>query len=172
MPISIRRLTAPTGAERDALARLLVATVDDGASVGFLPPLSLGEAAAYWAGIPDDHTILLVAERDGRIVGTVQGQLAPKANGHHRAEIARLLVDPAERRQGIGRQLMLAVEAELRAAGRWLVVLDTREGDPSNFLYHSLGYTIVGRIPDYALSASGEYHATNFYARRLDGDDR
>ncbi|HEV2529461.1 MAG TPA: GNAT family N-acetyltransferase [Thermomicrobiales bacterium] len=166
---TIRRLDHPTDAERDTLADLLVATVADGASVGFLPPLSIAEARAYWSDIPDAQTILLVLEQDGRIVGTVQAQLASRANGHHRAEIARLLVHPEARRQGHARRLMDAIEAELLAAGRWLVVLDTREGDPSNGLYQSLGYEQAGRIPDFARSADGGYDATCIYFRRLSG---
>ena len=67
---------------------MLVASVADGASIGFLPPLAVAEALTYWSSIPDDHTILLVLEQAGRIVGTVQGQLASRANGHHRAGIA------------------------------------------------------------------------------------
>ena len=167
MGITIRRLTEPKTHERDALALLLVATVDDGASVGFLPPLATADALAYWEALPDEQTILLVAEADGRIVGTVQGQLASKANGRHRAEIGKLLVHPEARRQGIARQLMIAIEAELRAAGRSLIVLDTRDGDASNVLYHGMGYVEAGRIPDYARSAGGTLHTTVFYYKRL-----
>ncbi len=166
-PTTIRRLDHPTDAERLTLSGLLVATVEDGASVGFLPPLSMDDALAYWSAIPDGLTILLVLEQDGRIVGTVQGQLAPKANGSHRAEIARLLVHPDARRQGHARRLMTAIEEALREAGRWLIVLDTRDGDPSNALYQALGYELAGRIPDYARSADGSFAATCLYYKRL-----
>ena len=167
MDITIRRLTARDTSHRTELANLLVATVDDGASVGFLPPLAMADAMAYWESVSDEQTILLVAEADGRIVGTVQGQLAAKANGRHRAEIGKLLVHPGARRRGIARRLMDAIEAELRADGRTLIVLDTREGDPSNALYQGMGYVEAGRIPDYARSASGDLHTTIFYFKRL-----
>ena len=42
--------------------------------------------------------ILVVAERDGRIVGTVQLQPAESENGAHRGEVAKLLVHPEWRR--------------------------------------------------------------------------
>lgn len=170
METRIRRLTDPTAAEREALSRLLIATVDGGASIGFLPPLPMAEARAYWAGVPDDLTILLVAERDGRVVGSVQGQLAGQANARHRAEIAKLMVHPDARRQGIARSLMRAAEAAIRANGRSLIVLDTRVGDPSNTLYRRLGYVEAGRIPGYARSAAGTLDATVLYYRELPAD--
>lgn len=166
----VRRLVTPTAAERATLADLLVATVDLGASVGFLPPLARAEAAAYWATLPDRQTILLVAEREGRIVGTVQANLARKANGRHRAEIGKLLVHPDARRQGIARRLMAAAETAIQADGRSLVILDTRDGDPSNALYQRLGYFEGGRMPNYARSADGTLHTTIFYYKLPHGN--
>jgi ribosomal protein S18 acetylase RimI-like enzyme len=46
---------------------------------------------------------------------------------------------------------------------RSLLVLDTRQGDPSNLLYQSLGYEQAGVIPSYAQSANGQLHSTVFY---------
>ena len=170
MDIEIRRLTSMTEDECLALAELLVITVDDGASVGFLPPLDVETAAAYWASVPEPSTRLFVAERAGRIVGSVQAQLATKANGGHRAEIGKLLVHPDARRQGIARQLMVAAERAILADGRSLVILDTRNGDPSNALYRQMGYVECGRIPHYARSADGTLHTTVFYYKLLSAD--
>ncbi|MGW8992984.1 GNAT family N-acetyltransferase [Streptomyces zhihengii] len=50
--VTVRRLTAgalPTAAE--GLGALLADAVDDGASVGFLAPLTIDRAAAYWSGL-------------------------------------------------------------------------------------------------------------------------
>jgi ribosomal protein S18 acetylase RimI-like enzyme len=165
--VDVRIVDALAPNELEQLTDLLTATVDGGASVGFLPPLTQEEACAYWEGVLGPGVILLVAEESGKIAGTVQLQLAMKLNGRHRAEIARLMVHPDFRRRGIGRLLMEQAEAAAIAAGRTLIVLDTREGDPSNALYLSLGYTEAGRIPHYALSASGTLDATVFYYKEL-----
>ncbi|BCG57733.1 GNAT family N-acetyltransferase [Paenibacillus sp. URB8-2] len=149
------------------LGDLLVRVVDDGASVGFLPPLSEEEAVDYWRGVPGDGVILWVAMEDGEIAGSVQLHLALKPNGLHRAEIAKLMVHPERRRQGIARMLMETAEACAASEGKTLLVLDTRGGDPSNLLYQSLGFAEAGRIPDYARSASGELHETVFYYKKL-----
>ena len=88
------------------LTELLIRVVEDGASVGFLPPLSYDEASAYWEDVLGPGVTLWVAVQDGQAIGTVQPQCAMKANGRHRAEVAKLMVDPASRRGGIGRALM------------------------------------------------------------------
>ena len=163
----IRELMQLTSDQIERLADVLIAVVADGASVGFLPPVPREEATGYWRDTIGPGVVLLVAEHDGRIVGTVQLQLAMRANGRHRAEVAKLIVDASARRRGIGRQLIEAVEPIARREGRTLLVLDTREGDPSNALYVSMGYQEAGRIPRYARSASGSLDETVFYFKEL-----
>jgi GNAT superfamily N-acetyltransferase len=91
-----------------------------------------------------------------------------RANGRHRAEVTKLMVHRTARRQGIGRALMVAVEAEARRLGRTTLHLDTREGDPSERLYQTLGWQRAGAIPRWARSADGTLHTTVFYHRVLD----
>ena len=183
--MDISRLTAlQATSQLPGLAALLQDAVASGASVGFLPPLSAEEALAYWqeviAAVPLRYAsgtirlgsasgtmvvagpdrLLLIAQVDGGVAGTVQLHLVSTPNGRHRAEVAKLLVHTRHRRQGLGRALMLAVEAEARHAGRTTLVLDTRLGEPSEQLYLSLGYSRAGAIPDYARSADGTLHTT------------
>jgi ribosomal protein S18 acetylase RimI-like enzyme len=153
--------------ELDELTELLVSCVAGGASLGFHAPLAGNTAREWWAGVPQDGVILLIAEQAGRIVGTVQLQPAESANGAHRGEVAKLLVHPSSRRQGTGRALMMSLEEEARAAGKTLLVLDTREGDSSNELYRALGYREAGRIPGWAIDAAGTLSATVFWYKPL-----
>lgn len=149
------------------LSMLLINVVDDGASIGFLPPLSMRNAEEYWKGVVDTGVILWIAKLDGDIVGSVQLHLCLKQNGKHRAEIAKLMVDPKARRMGVGRALMQIAEKRAKAEGRSLLVLDTRAGDPSNLLYKSIGYIEAGRIPKYAQSANGCLDETVFYYKEI-----
>ena len=158
--------------EQAELIALLRNVVDDGGSVGFLPPLSEDEAREYWESVAiavkGGGRLLWVARdggaRGGRIIiGTVQLDLEKRANGNHRAEVIKLMVHTAGRRRGVGRALMLAAQDEARRRGRRTLVLDTRQGDPSEALYRALGWTFVGAIPRYARSANGELHATALY---------
>lgn len=163
----IREVSGWSDGDLAAMSALLVDVVEEGASLGFLPPLSRREARAYWLGALAESVKLWVAEHDGHIVGTVQLQLSAKPNGRHRAEIAKLMVHPQARRLGIARQLLETAETAGRHEGISLMVLDTREGDPSNVLYRSLGYHEVGRIPQYARSADGTLHTTVLYYKVL-----
>ncbi|GGG67893.1 GNAT family N-acetyltransferase [Paenibacillus radicis (ex Gao et al. 2016)] len=154
--------------DEEELSSLLIKVVEDGASIGFLPPLDRAAALHYWRGVlGGDDVILFTAKLQGRIVGSIQLQLSTKPNGSHRAEIAKLMTNPDYRRQGIGRALMQAAEQRAAQENRTLLVLDTREGDPSNLLYSSLEYIQAGRIPGYARSADGQLHATIFYYKKL-----
>ena len=166
---SIRRADRLSPSELDDLTELLVSCVAQGASLGFHAPLAADVARDWWAGILQVHdgVMLLVAEREGHVVGAVQLQPAESENGAHRGEVAKLLVHPLWRRQGIARALMTALEDEARAAGKTLLVLDTREGDPSNDLYRALGYREAGRIPGWARDAAGTLSATVFWYKPL-----
>jgi acetyltransferase len=153
------------------LIEILRDSVANGASVGFLPPLSEAEARDYWASIIAEQAretrVLLVARLGERVIGTVQLELASKPNARHRAEVQKLLVHSQARQQGIGRALLTAIEEAARLAHRTLLVLDTRLGDPSEQLYLSHGYTRAGSIPQYVRSANGELDATVFYYRLI-----
>ena len=166
-PVTVREIACMQPAEMDDLCEVLVACVNDGASLGFHAPLSLDIAQAWWERLPRPGVTLLVAAADGRIGGTVQLHSAESANGAHRVEVAKLLVHPAWRRRGVASALMVAAEETARSLGKRLIVLDTREGDPSNLLYASVGYTQGGRIPDWARDAAGELTATIFWYKQL-----
>jgi ribosomal protein S18 acetylase RimI-like enzyme len=150
----------------DKLSELLVKVIEDGASIGFLPPMELSEAKKYWETLLQPEVILFIFKINKEIVGSVQLHLCAKQNGRHRGEIGKLMTHP-NRRRGISRLLMQEAETRAKQEDRSLLVLDTREGDPSNQLYSSIGFVESGRIPNYAKSANGELHATVFYYKIL-----
>ena len=161
--ISVRRLAELTDDEIEQLSQILVDVVAEGASVGYLPPLSMETATDFWRKVTDPLISLLVAERSGQIVGTVQIERSPKPNARHRGEVNKLLVDPACQRQGIGRLLMDAVVEEARATGLRMLHLDTDAEDHSSVFYRTLGWTEVGTIPMWAEAPGGSIPGTTFY---------
>jgi GNAT superfamily N-acetyltransferase len=165
--LEIVELTSICQSDLEELAHLLIVVVEGGASIGFLPPISRGDASAYWKDVIQSGVVLWVARLNGGICGTVQLHLAQKENALHRAEVAKLMVDPGKRRHGIGRALMQVVEIRAKSLGRSLLTLDTRSGDVSNLLYQSSGYIEAGKIPRYAMSAAGVLDGTTIYYKEL-----
>ncbi|AMJ59141.1 GNAT family N-acetyltransferase [Bosea sp. PAMC 26642] len=150
------------------LAGILADAVESGASVGFMAGTAIAEYERFWQGVAAEvgagRTILFVAMRDGRIVGTSQLQLIGKPNQPHRAEIAKVLVHSAARRRGIAERLMHAAETEAARRGRNLLVLDTDDASAAHALYGKLGWIAAGTIPRYALMPDGsDCNATFFY---------
>ncbi len=151
--------------------RLLCATVDAGASIGFWPPLAEDEAARYWDGmfaeVAAGSRVLLVARQGPAMVGSIPLALARWPNARHRAEVQKLMATPAARRQGSGRVLLGAIEDEARLVGRTLLVLDTRLGDAAETLYLQHGYARLGEIPNYVSEVDGSQSATVVFYRQL-----
>lgn len=153
-----------------ALADLLCACVDDGASIGFLRPLDKQMARSFWDDVAGASAragrLVFGAFREGRLEGSVQLIPIHIPNQPHRAEIAKLIVHPQARRRGHARALMLAAEAAARNSGRSLLTLDTA-GAAASALYESLGYIRCGGIPGFALDADGQPEPNIFYYKSL-----
>jgi ribosomal protein S18 acetylase RimI-like enzyme len=168
--LTIRRIDAPDDAMLGALALVLADCAAGGASVGFMNPLAPERALAFWQGVARGvaagERLLFVAETAQGIVGTVQVVLAQPENQAHRGDISKLLVDRAARKCGAGEALMREAEAAARAAGKTLLVLDTASPDAER-LYLRLGWTLCGRIPDYALWPDGGLCDTLVFYKRL-----
>jgi GNAT superfamily N-acetyltransferase len=167
----IRRLGAAEMDERiAALSHVLMDCVEGGASVSFMTPLTRERADAFWLGIKDriaaGTTELLIAELDGHLAGTVQLVMAQPENQPHRADVAKMLVHRRARRRGLGRALMNAAEDLARAKGKTLLVLDTAS-EEADRLYKALNWTVVGRVPGYALFPDGRPCDTTFFYKRL-----
>ena len=158
--VTVERLDGVAAREqREALADVLVDCVVGGASVSFMTPFSTADALAFFESIEPEieagSRVLLAAFDDGELVGTVQIAAAWPPNQPHRADVAKLLVRRSARNRGVGRLLMEHAEAEARAEGWTLLVLDTVTGDPAERLYERMGWTKVGVIPNYALYPDG-----------------
>jgi len=156
----------------DDLAAMLKACVDAGASIGFVQPFTVEEARGFWRdrvfpAVARGERRLLVARAEGRVLGTVQLDLATMPNQRHRGEVSKLMVHPQGRRRGIARALMQAIEPLAAEAGRWLLTLDTRTGDAAEPLYLSMGFEAAGAIPFYAHAPEEERYDSTTYMFKL-----
>jgi len=168
--VQVRRLMSVSEDQVHELAQVLLDCVEGGASVGFMQPLTLHKALTFWQRVADGvargDRALLVAERAGRIVGTVQLVMDLPENQPHRADVSKMLVHRSARGRGVGALLMQAVERVARDCGRIVLVLDTAN-DVAARLYARSGWIECGTVPDYALLPQGGYCATTFFYRRL-----
>lgn len=165
--IQIRPLIGePAVIER--LADILIATVAAGGSVHFMHPVPREDALAYWRdALADPGRVVLGGFVDGALVGTVTLWLATPPNQPFRAEIWKLMTDPAARRRGVARALMLAAEQLAAERGRTLLNLDTAADHGGAPLYDALGWIRVGEIPDFAYKPLGGTTATIIYYKQL-----
>ena len=153
------------------LCAVLADCVEGGASVGFMAPYTLDDAAAYWQtvlpAVEDGGSLLFVAREADRVLGTVQLGIRQFPNQPHRADLKKLLVHRSARGKGVATALMAAAEAEAARRGKVLLVLDTATGSPAEDLYRRIGWTVSGIIPDYALYPDGRFCDTTVYYKRI-----
>ena len=104
------------------------------------PLLAFNEALAgpsgYWV------FALVVRDADGGVCGGLWG-----ATAHDWLYTQMLVVPEPARGRGLGRDLMLAAEAEARRRGCTHAWVDTQFGALA--FYERLGYTVFGSLPDY-----------------------
>jgi ribosomal protein S18 acetylase RimI-like enzyme len=100
----------------------------------------------------------LVAEEEGRLVGSIYTEIRPEQRGY----IGMLAVDPSQQRRGLGRRMMEAAEEHCRQKGCDVIdilVVNLRTELPP--LYRKLGYVEVGIEefhPSRPLQAGVEAH--------------
>ena len=139
------KIRAATEADHDAIWNIFHEIVAAGDTYAFDPKMSREQALAYWFRI-DTHT--LVAEKDGRVVGTYilrQNQLGP---GSHVANAAFMVASDAQG-SGVGRSMAEHCLDEARRIGframQFNFVVSTNA--PAIHLWEQLGFKIVGILP-------------------------
>ena len=119
------------------------------------------------AALDERERLLLVVEQEGAILGMAQLARSGAMNAEHRAEVQRVAVADNARGNGIGRQLMAAVEEAARECGLTLLWLTTHEGSAACTFYEALGYTKLGVMPGYSRRPDGTLWPGVFYFKEL-----
>lgn len=126
--------------EAETLAALIRTAFQTEADVyGDIPPLH--ETATDVETTFDAGDVTLAADLDGALVGTVRGETRPDGT----IVVRRLAVVPEARGLGIGRALLVALEANYPYASRF----ELFTGDLNHAalgLYESLGYERIGTL--------------------------
>jgi GNAT superfamily N-acetyltransferase len=171
--IDVRSLEKLDEPEIQALSDVLIDCVEGGASVSFMLPMTRAKALAYWREVAEsaahrERIVLAAYDAAETIVGTVQVVFAQPENQPHRADIAKMLVHRRARRHGVGAALLVAAERHALSSGKTVLVLDTASPEAER-LYVRQGWSLCGRIPDFALMPDGAYCATTVFYKSLRG---
>lgn len=145
--VTIRAATSSDVQTLGRLGALLVRLHHDLDPKRFIPATAqTPENYAWFLGTQIDKRdiILLVAERDGKVVGYtyagIEGVDYMALRGPAGA-LYDIVVDPAQRGQGIGRQLLLATLNALKEKGAPRVVLSTAQGnEAAQHLFETAGF--------------------------------
>ena len=154
------------------MAEILVICVAEGAALSFLKPLSMEKARGFWRrmtrGVANGNKVILAGWHGGLLVATGMLDLDLPENQPHRADVQKVMVDPSARRRGLARRMLCALEEEALAAGRTLLTLDTRAGQPAvEALYRTEGWREYGRLAGHAVDNDGHLAETVFFAREI-----
>ena len=140
-------------------------------SLGALDTMGLGTLERWYrevvAGLDGGARILLVGEEGGEIVAMAQLVFSGATNADHRAEVQRVGVASRVRGQGIGRQLMEALEEAALESHLSLLWLTTHDRTEACAFYEAIGYTKLGVMPDYSRRPDGTLWPGAFYFKVL-----
>jgi hypothetical protein len=67
---------------------------------------------------------------------------------------------------------MEAAETRALADGRWLLILDTEAGSAADTFYRSLGWQVLGTMPNHAYRSDGQLAPTTYFWKDLREKDR
>jgi ribosomal protein S18 acetylase RimI-like enzyme len=107
-----------------------------------IPEITEAQLANRWREQTMGYRELLVAEKDGELVGTVS--VAETEQPRNSLHLFALEVSQSRRNEGIGAEIVCWVVEEARRRGRDRVYLEVRTDNPARRLYHRLGFRRVG----------------------------
>ena len=149
------RIRPATAADWASIWPFYRAIVDQGESYSYPSPAEEAVSREIWMG-PEAGTVVVAVEPDGTVVGSAKwGSNRPGGRGAHVAT-ASFMVDRGSAGRGVGRALGEHVLAAARAAGyasmQFNAVVESNV--PAVRLWESLGFAVVGRVPEAYDSAT------------------
>ena len=144
---SVMEIREATDADWPLVWPVFEATVQAGETYAFDPDMPEDVARSIWMERPPGHTVVAVA--DGELLGTAKMGPNRGGRGAH-VGTASFMVAPAARGRGVGRALATYVVDWHRREGyraiQFNAVVETNTAAVA--LWRSLGFTIVGTVPE------------------------
>ena len=159
------------GRLRPRLGELLIDSVHHGASIGFLDPLTAGDADAYWLRIERAVAEAWSCSSPPRSTRPVTGPSSSTSTRCPTSPIGRPSAScSSSPRPGGGgsakRSWRSSSESPLER-GRWLLTLDTATAEAVRLYERYAAGARPGAIPDYAMNPDRSLTPTTFYWKDL-----
>ncbi len=138
------------GKKENLLITLKLATLEDVDTLLALKKKMIGLQTYSVMTDPEDqrnelqNNVTYLIEKDGVVVGSISYEI--KSEGH--AYLSDLVIDPAYKRRGFGREAMVRVLKELEPNKR-IDLVTHPENSAALELYLSLGFQVESREEDY-----------------------
>jgi GNAT superfamily N-acetyltransferase len=143
------------------LLRLVNRTLEEETTIGYAGPIDEQTGLSIMRQLNEDvesgHRHVLVAYKDGVIVG--QMILTPNLSPNHRhiVELTRGTIHPNFRGGGLPLQAFHEVLKKCRELGREVICLDVRAGTRAAVLWRYFGFKQYGALADYARVGGNTY---------------
>ena len=143
-------LRTPVWGDLDDLLDMINTAVDERVDI-FMDERLTRESEAEWLGkklarIENGQTIALVAECEGRVVGSSEVDKKTRSMSHVGG--LGVLVKKGYRGSGIGTEMLETLKRESRSAGLEILCLRYFSGnDRARHVYEKVGFMETGRIP-------------------------
>lgn len=146
----------------------IYAPIVEGSAISFeLAPPGIEEFADRIATVMEENP-WLVMEHEGVIVGYAYATVFRSRAAYFHTRESSVYVHPGHHRNGVGRELMLALLEELSARGTHRVVAGaTLPNDGSAALHESLGFRYVGTFHEVGRKFD-RWHDVGFWELSLD----
>ena len=143
-------LEQPDEQVRDEVHALVAEVAAAGGAVGWLVVPEREEVVAWLDGVLGAGARLLLARREGELVGAGHWVRSRSVVLQHTADIGKVMTRPRARRLGVARALTSALVEDAQDAGVEGLTLSCRGNNHGALgLYAGLGFVVTGRRPDW-----------------------
>lgn len=143
------------------LLRLMNRTLEEETTIGFPGPIEDETGAVLMRQLDEDlkagRRHVLVAEKDGVVVGQVILTPHSTPNHHHIVELTRGTIDRSFRGAGLALLAFQEVARKCEELGREVICLDVRAGTMAAMWWQHFGFKPYGMLEDYSRVGEKKY---------------
>ncbi len=146
----------------EAINRIYNYEIEHGTATWDIEPWSIERRREWWAARADPLQPVIVAEREGRVIGFAYLTYVSQKYGWRFTREDTIYIDESFRGQGIGRMLLTAILETAREIGaRSIMASITSTNETSIRLHQQFGFEVMGSWPNAGFKF-GEWLGTTY----------